>query len=124
MDDFFFNGSQLFHKKVIDHLRSEFALSQELFDQMAFIGIEIFQNAYNIQMHQNTYIQGLEPIQLTDTSKGRSLETNEIRLLKGLIGQLQWVAKLTRPDISFDTCELSTKVKKATTDDVKRANLY
>ena len=122
VDDFFFNGSQLFHSKIIDHLRSKFALSQELFDQMSFIGIEILQCSDSITMHQKAYIDELEVIQLNDNSKGRSLNTSEIRLLKGLIGQLQWVAKLTRPDIAFDTSQLSAKVKKATTDDVKRAN--
>ena len=50
------------------------------------------------------------------------LDKGEVRLLKGLIGQLQWIAKLTRPDIALDTSDLSSKVKAATTDDVKRAN--
>ena len=122
VDDFFFNGSQLFHTQVIEHLRTEFSLSQELFDQMSFIGIEISQNSEGITMHQKAYIEELEPIQLTDTSKGRLLDKGEVRLLKGLIGQLQWIAKLTRPDIAFDTSDLSSKVKAATTDDVKRAN--
>ena len=122
VDDFFFNGSQLFHTEIIGHLRSEFSLSQELFDQMSFIGIEISQSSDGISMHQKAYIEELEPIQLQDLSKGRSLERNEIRALKGLIGQLQWVAKLTRPDVAFDVSDLSTKVKFATTDDVKRIN--
>ena len=72
-------------------------------------------------MHQKAYIEELEPIQLQDLSKGRSLERNEIRALKGLIGQLQWVAKLTRPDVAFDVSDLSTKVEFSTTD-VKRIN--
>ena len=122
VDDFFFNGSQLFHSKVIDHIRNEFALSQELFDQMSFIGIEIAQSSDGITMHQNAYIEELEPIQLTDMRKGRSLDVSEVRQLKGLIGQLQWIAKLTRPDIAFETSQLSANVKRATTDHVKRAN--
>ena len=44
VDDFFFNGSQLFHTKVIDHIRTTFSLSKEFFNQMSFIGIEISQN--------------------------------------------------------------------------------
>ena len=122
VDDFFFNGSQLFHTEIIDHLRNEFSLSQESFDQMSFIGIEISQDSDSISMHQKAYIDELQPIQLADTTKGRLLNRSEVRLLKGLIGQLQWVAKLTRPDIAFDTSDLSSRVKSATTDDVKRAN--
>ena len=59
VDDFFFNGSQLFHTQVVEHLRTEFSLSQELFDQMSFIGIEISQNSEGITMHQKAYIEEL-----------------------------------------------------------------
>ena len=38
------------------------------------------------------------------------------------MGQLQWKAKQTRPDTTFAACELSTKVKDATTTDVSHAN--
>ena len=43
------------------------------------------------------------------------MDSTEIRQLKGLIGQLQWVAKLSCPDIAFGVCQLSTKVKTVTT---------
>ena len=42
--------------------------------------------------------------------------------MKALIGQLQCAAKLTRPDIALATCDLSTRVKQATTADVRLAN--
>ena len=122
VDDFFFNGSQLFHTQIIDQLRTEFSLSQELFDQMSFIGIEIAQNVNYITMHQSAYIEELEPVQLADMTKNRPLDVKETRLFRGIVGQLQWVSKLSSPDIAFDTCELSTRVKNATTSDVKRAN--
>ena len=41
---------------------------------------------------------------------------------RALTGQLSWAAELTRPDILYDTRELSTKNKFATYDDLKRAN--
>ena len=122
VDDFFFNGSQLFHNTIIGHLRNKFSLSKECFDKMLFIGIELAQNENYIMMHQKTYIESLKPVKITDMSRNRPLAVDEVRLLKGLIGQLQWISKLTRPDIAFDTCELSTKIKEATTADIRRAN--
>ena len=122
VDDFFYNGSQSFHDSVINHLRSTFSLSQECFDQMIYIGIELKQTENNIIMHQKSYIAGLESVPISGSSSKRPLEYFEIRQLKGLVGQLQWVAKLSRPDIAFDVCELSTRVKEATTADLKRAN--
>ena len=41
---------------------------------------------------------------------------------KILVGQLQWASKQTRPDIAFAACELSTRMKEATTNDVKQVN--
>ena len=80
------------------------------------------QTRNELTMHQHSYIQTLETIQLPDSVSKRALDKSEVRKLKGLIGQLQWVAKLSRPDIAFDVCELSTRVKEATTTDMKRAN--
>ena len=39
-----------------------------------------------------------------------------------LVGQLNWLGTQTRPDISFDVCELSTVLNAATVDDVLRVN--
>ena len=39
-----------------------------------------------------------------------------------LTGQLSWAAKMTRPDISFDVRELSSRNKEATFGDILKAN--
>ena len=62
------------------------------------------------------------PLRLTDMFKNRALDALEVRQFKSLVGQLQWTAKHTRPEIAFAACELSTKVKDATTADGRRAN--
>lgn len=122
VDDFFLNGSQLFHTKIVNNLRTEFSLSKEFFSQMLFTGIEMSQTENYVEMHQQTYIDELQTVQLKCMSSNIPLDKHETCILKGLVGQLQWIAKLTRPDIAFDVCELSTKVKNATTTDIKRAN--
>ena len=51
--------------------------------------------------------------------------THEEKLqLKTLIGQIQWVSKQTRLDLAFASCDLSNRVKDATTDDIRLANKY
>ena len=62
-------------------------------------------------MHQNTYIQSIKPLNLNDNTPNRILDKIEIRLFKGLVGQLQWTAKQTRPDLAFTACELSGHYK-------------
>ena len=123
MDDFYFAGSQQFHNTVIDHLRAQFQLSKESLNQMLYTGIEYSQaHDEKIVIHQPEYTAKMEPVRLPNMSKNRALDALEVRQFKSLVGQLQWTAKQTRPDIAFAACELSTKVKDATTTDVRCAN--
>ena len=48
--------------------------------------------------------------------------TKQIHNLRALIGQFNWLATQTRPDILFECCDLLGKIKSPTIDDAKRAN--
>ena len=39
-----------------------------------------------------------------------------------MIGQMNWVATLPRPDVLFDCCELASNLKNATVTDMAAAN--
>ena len=122
VDDFYFCGSQLFHTTIIDHIRDKFNISQECLSSMLYTGIEITQTENAIFMHQNKYIEDIQQLSFGNMESKRKLNKKETRLFKGLVGQLQWTAKQTRPDIAFSGCELSTRVRDATMEDVNRAN--
>ena len=52
------------------------------------------------------------------------LFSNEEKTLnRSAVGQLNWVAEISRPDISFSVCEASTKFKQATVGDVQQNNI-
>ena len=59
-----------------------------------------------------------------DGKKDRNdlLNETEIHNLRALIGQFNWLAMQTRPDILFECCNLLRKIKNPTIDDAKRAN--
>ena len=40
----------------------------------------------------------------------RLLSKEETTLLRGALGKLNWGAGMTRPEISFDVCVISTKI--------------
>ena len=122
VDDCFFVGSDLFHHTIIDHIRSTFSLSKESSQSFNFLGLELRQNDHDIVVQQSRYINEIQPIQMKSTSLTRLLNQQETRQLKALVGQIQWVAKQTRPDAAYTGCVLSTKVKHATVADVRRAN--
>ena len=76
-------------------------------------------------MHQSKYIHDLT---LLDTNDVNSNNRNEkitgqrFEDLRSCIGQLCWASNQTRPDASFDVCQLSVALKNATNNDVIYAN--
>ena len=108
VDDCFFVGSDLFHQTIIAHLRSTFSLSKKSSKSFSFLGLEMQQNSHSVVIHQNNYIQNIKPINKDSSSLTRSLTHQETRQLKALVGQIQWVAKQTRPDAAYTACELNS----------------
>ena len=86
VDDFLFSGSQLFHDKVIHHLRNQFSLSNESDSSMIYTGIEMLQSDHEIIMHQTNYINSIKPLNIENISPNRKLVLSEVRNLKALIG--------------------------------------
>ena len=50
------------------------------------------------------------------------MNEHELHDLRSVIGQLGWIAGQTRPDLAFDLCDLSSRIKNATVQDLLRAN--
>ena len=48
--------------------------------------------------------------------------SNEEKTCRSAVGQLNWVAGISRPDIIFSVCEASTNFKQATVADVLYVN--
>ena len=122
VDDFLNTGTILFHENAGAEIREQFRLSAERESEFGFLGMQIEQGDSEIILHQDQYIDTLTPIKLLNYERNRPLTISEKRLLKSFVGQLQWVAKHSRPDVSFTACELSTKISSATVAEVKYAN--
>ena len=50
------------------------------------------------------------------------MTAKESQQLKAIAGQLNWVSSQTRPDISFDSCQVSVSCKDTTIEDLFKAN--
>ena len=60
-----------------------------------YVGIEIIQTTEGIKVKRNLYIDGIEKIPISRiraTEKYATLKNDEIRSLRALTGQLNWVA--------------------------------
>ena len=126
VDDFCWSGTELFKKKVIDVITEKFHISQEESLVFKYVGIHLSQQRDgSITIHQHDYISD---IQLIDIDRERALmkkdplTAKESQQLKAVAGQLNWVSSQTRPDISFDSCQVSVSCKDATIEDLFKAN--
>ena len=48
----------------------------------------------------------------------RSLTPSEKTFYRNIVGQLNWVAEISQPDMNFTVCESSTKFTQATVGDI------
>ena len=126
VDDQLWGGTQNFEVQVVNKLRKIFDISYEHDTVFKYVGIELTQHDDgSIYMCQHKYIEAIAPIELENhrnVLKNEYLVPSEKRQYRGLIGQLNWVSGMSRPDIAFEVCQLSTSLSSPKIKDVLRAN--
>ena len=76
-----------------------------------------------ITLHRQNYIEEIELLSVDrKKEKNELLSDEEFKGLRAVVGQLLWVSGQTRPNISFDTCQLSSSLKIAAVEDQLGAN--
>lgn len=125
VDDFIWGGTQMFSMTVIPYLKSKFNVGREAQDSFSYVGVDFVTLEKKVQIHQETYIQQLQPIPLAPAravEPGSPLTEAERDQLRSKIGQLLWVARQTRPDVMFDASKLASDLKQATVQTINEAN--
>ena len=126
VDDQLWGGSTSFAHNVIEKLRTTFDISHEHETAFKYVGIELVQaNDFSIRVSQKKYISNISLIEVDSVrkkQKDEELTPDERRKYRGLVGQLSWVSGMSRPDVAFSVCQLSTLLQKATVKDLLRAN--
>ena len=123
VDDFLYCGSKEFELKVITVLKTKFLISRVESETFTLLGLEVKQSEDCITLHQQNYIEEIELLSADKKKeKNELLSGEEFKELRAVVGQLLWVSGKKRPNISFDTCQLSSSLKSATVEDQLRAN--
>ncbi|XP_064083960.1 uncharacterized protein LOC135199734 [Macrobrachium nipponense] len=124
VDDFLWAGTPEFKRQVIDQLRETFTIGSSETKAFKYVGINVVSNKNgSIALDQFQYAMTLKPIPVSRQRaavKSAELSDSEKSEYRAMIGQLSWIATHTRPDISFDTCELSGLRCNATVSDLMR----
>ena len=103
---------------IINILKETFVIGAEHPKVFDYIGVNLEQHPdFLITLQQHNYIQTINMIPLSpDQSKDHKRPLSEVELtsLRGALGKLNWITGMTLPEISFQVCEISTKIKSAT----------
>ena len=124
IDDMIWGSTQSFRVNVIDKPCKVFKIGSVKCRIFKYIGNDVKQSPDN-SVNQNSFTNTIQPITIPKerlTNKETKVDQEEKKFLRGVIGQLNWLAGITCPDISYDVCEASMKVKDATIADVLSVN--
>ena len=125
VDDFIWSGKPKFEIDIIEKIRSTFLCGKEAEKSFRYIGLDIQHTENGIALHQQTYIDEIKPISIAPSRsvrKNDDLNQDEMSLLRESIGQFNWVATQSRPDISYDVMDLSMSIKNAKIEHLSQAN--
>ena len=123
VDDILSAGSDDF-KIIVKKLREKYNFGRVEQGNFVYTGLNIQQDEnMDIIVHQNSFVENLTTVEASNAGDPeRVLDRDDNRLLRKAQGQLSWLATQTRPDISFDSFQMSTVLNRATPSDIKVCN--
>ena len=125
VDDFVYTATDEWLQTVMGALLKKFKISRHAEGSFKYIGLNIVQSNFMVQVDQEKYVGALEEVILS-TQRSRQkddlLTCEETTLLRSISGQLLWASSQTRPDVSFDACVVSNYGKEPTVRNLLMAN--
>lgn len=118
-------GTLSWHKNVIEQIVRLFKISKKEKGTFQYIGLNIEQNGNEIYVDQQPYIDGLKEIQIDSAQKKQlnaKLTEEEKQQLRSACGQILWVTSQTRPDVAFESCQVTNYGNEATVQSIIEVN--
>ena len=108
VDDFLNGGNNIFRDQLAQ-LKSQVTFGEELPAPFKFLGTNVKQNEdMTISINQKEYSDEIEPMEISNKkAKMRVLNQDEQYQYRKVVGQLNWLSSQSRPDLSYDVCQLS-----------------
>ena len=124
VDDLLYGGSELFHRKVIASFMRMFTVGRKEDTDFVYVGWHLKQCRQGITVSQDNYIKKVDSPDM-EVYSGRDgeelLKEEEQSYFRKLVGNINWLAMNTRPDLCFDAMEMACNFGKARIKDIKRA---
>ena len=125
VDDLLYAGSVKFKREIIAGVCKIFKISRMHSGVFTYLGWNVRQESGSIWIDQRSYGENVKGLELSASRKidpENLLNDKEKKEYQGQLGKLLWLSGQTRPDLSFDTLELSTYANKACVKHVKVLN--
>ena len=122
VDDFLNAGNAIFNKKVINVMDNRFDFGREIETDFRYVGINVTKEDKYIVLDQSHYVDLMEEVHLPSGDHGDLLSEKEKKLYRGIVGSINWVSLISRPDVCFEVVDLSTKFQAPTVGDLLLAN--
>ena len=125
VDDLLYAGTVKFKREIIAGVRQNFKISRMYAGVFTYLGWNVCQESGNICIDQKSYGETIGTMEISSSSKKdpeTKLSDKEKKDYQGHLGKLLWLSGQTRPDLSFDTLELSTYANNACVKHVKVLN--
>ena len=125
VDDIMYGGTKVWIDRVIGGIEHAFKISRMDAGVFNYIGIDVCQRENDVIIDQTAYVNNITPISITKerkTNKDAPLTPLELSELRSVNGQLLWVTGMSRPDMSFLTCQVSNYGKNATVRNLIETN--
>ena len=122
VDDLLMAGNDQFKELVCKKLFKIFKFSKIEERKFKYLGCDIEKDRDgNITLNQQDYINNIEEVNLPAGRNSLKVSELEKREIRRVVGELLWVALMTRPDLAFEVNQLSSNITGATIRELKDA---
>ena len=124
VDDFLHMGDSVFEEKIIRSIRTKYRIGKSEDGSFIYTGLNIQEVHDGIRIDQLQYIPEISSVTIPDdpgVHKDNIVPPESKSDLRRTVGQANWAARRTRPDVGFDLMELSMRFNNATVNDLRRA---
>ena len=116
-------GDDIFKNEVEKKLSGIFQFSKVEENRFKYCGCNISKENSDIVVDQHDYVDNLKPMKIPlNEESNRNLKSDELKLLRGKIGEVLWISLITRPDLSFEVNRLAGEVPRATLKTISDMN--
>ena len=122
VDDFLHMGEKVFEQRVVVKIHQLYKIGKLEVADFFYTGLHIQGTKEGIKMDQLDYIANLEKVDIPKAGENANSNKKRKSPLRSIVGQANWAARRTRPDVNFDLMELSMKFNNISIPDLIRAN--